>query len=107
MTPFMAKSDLYKVSGHWDHYKDGMFILQGQEELALRPMTCPFQFQIYNSKTRSYRDLPIRYSETSFLFRKEESGEMHGLTRVRQFTLSEGHLICRMDQLKKEFKDVH
>jgi len=107
MTPFMAKSDLYKVSGHWDHYRDGMFIIDASgEEMALRPMTCPFQFQIYNSQLRSYRDLPIRYNETSTLFRNEESGEMHGLIRIRQFTLSEGHLICRMDQLEKEFEGV-
>lgn len=105
MTPFMAKSDLYKVSGHWDHYRDGMFLIDGSgEEMALRPMTCPFQFQIYSSALRSYRDLPIRYNETSTLFRNEESGEMHGLIRLRQFTLSEGHIICRMNQLKKEFE---
>jgi len=107
MTPYMAKSDLYKVSGHWDHYKDGMFILNNtEEEMALRPMTCPFQFQIYNAKKHSYRELPIRYNETSKLFRNEESGEMHGLIRVRQFTLSEGHIICRMDQLEEEFEGV-
>ncbi|MFH1610652.1 MAG: threonine--tRNA ligase [Patescibacteria group bacterium] len=107
ITPFMAKSDLYKISGHWDHYKDGMFLVDGSgEEMALRPMTCPFQFQIFNSQTRSYRDLPIRYNETSTLFRNESSGEMHGLIRLRQFTLSEGHLICRIDQLEKEFDDV-
>jgi threonyl-tRNA synthetase len=107
MTPFMAKSDLYKVSGHWDHYKDGMFILKsGEQTLALRPMTCPFQFQIYNSKQRSYKDLPIRYNETATLFRNETSGEMHGLIRVRQFTLSEGHIICRPDQLEEEFRNV-
>ncbi len=105
MTPFMAKSDLYKVSGHWDHYRDGMFIIDGSgEEMALRPMTCPFQFMIYKSQLRSYRDLPIRYNETSTLFRNEESGEMHGLIRVRQFTLSEGHIICRMSQLEEEFE---
>lgn len=107
-TPFMAKSDLYKVSGHWDHYKDGMFILGDVEEkeetaYALRPMTCPFQFSIYNTKQHSYRDLPIRYGETSTLFRNESSGEMHGLIRVRQFTISEGHIVCRKDQLKEEF----
>lgn len=107
MTPFMAKSDLYKVSGHWDHYRDGMFILDASgEEAALRPMTCPFQFQIYKNEKRSYRDLPIRYSETSTLFRNETSGEMHGLIRLRQFTISEGHLICRMDQLEEEFDGV-
>ncbi len=109
-TPLMAKSDLYKISGHWDHYKDGMFVL-GEEEkdeevMALRPMTCPFQFQIYNSRQRSYRDLPLRYAETSTLFRNESSGEMHGLIRVRQFTISEGHLIVRPDQLEEEFKGV-
>ena len=107
-TPFMAKSDLYKLSGHWDHYKDGMFVL-GDEEVdkevfALRPMTCPFQYQAYLSKKRSYRELPIRYNETSTLFRNESSGEMHGLIRVRQFTISEGHLMCRPDQLEDEFK---
>lgn len=108
-TPFMAKKDLYEVSGHWEHYKDGMFILgeeDGDEILALRPMTCPFQFQIYNSKLRSYRDLPLRYAETSTLFRNEASGEMHGLIRVRQFTISEGHLICTPEQLETEFKGV-
>ncbi len=109
-TPFMAKSDLYKTSGHWDHYKDGMFILGDEEKddnvMALRPMTCPFQFQIYNSKLRSYRDLPIRYSETSSLFRNEASGEMHGLIRLRQFTISEGHLIVTPDQLEEEFRGV-
>lgn len=107
MTPFMAKSDLYKISGHWDHYRDGMFLIDGSgEEMALRPMTCPFQFMIYNSQLHSYRDLPIRYNETSTLFRNEESGEMHGLIRLRQFTLSEGHLICRMNQLEEEFEGV-
>ncbi|HKL13659.1 MAG TPA: threonine--tRNA ligase [Halanaerobiales bacterium] len=110
-TPFMAKKDLYEVSGHWDHYKDDMFIIgdedkEDEEVLALRPMTCPHQFTIYNSKLRSYRDLPIRYSETSTLFRNESSGEMHGLIRVRQFTISEGHLIVRPDQLEEEFKGV-
>jgi len=109
-TPFMAKSDLYKVSGHWDHYKDGMFILgdesKGEDLLALRPMTCPFQFTIYNASQKSYRDLPIRYAETSTLFRNENSGEMHGLIRVRQFTISEGHLVVRPDQLEEEFKGV-
>ncbi|MDD2457131.1 MAG: threonine--tRNA ligase [Eubacteriales bacterium] len=109
-TPFMAKSDLYKISGHWHHYRDGMFIIgdpekaDTEEVLALRPMTCPFQFQAYLTKTRSYRDLPIRYGETSTLFRNESSGEMHGLIRVRQFTISEGHLICTPDQLEHEFQ---
>ena len=107
-TPFMAKSDLYKKSGHWDHYRDGMFILGDEEKdkevFALRPMTCPFQFQAYLNKQRSYRDLPLRYNETSTLFRNEESGEMHGLIRVRQFTISEGHLLVRIDQLKEEIK---
>ncbi len=109
-TPFMAKSDLYKLSGHWQHYKDGMFIVgndENEEELmALRPMTCPFQFMIYKSKLHSYRDLPIRYGETSTLFRNEASGEMHGLIRVRQFTISEGHLVCTPEQLEEEFKGV-
>jgi len=109
-TPFMAKSDLYKVSGHWDHYKDGMFIMGDEEEddevYALRPMTCPFQFTIYNAEQHSYRDLPIRYNETSSLFRNEASGEMHGLIRVRQFTLSEGHLVCAKEQLEDEFYGV-
>ncbi len=107
-TPFMAKSDLYKVSGHWDHYRDGMFILgdpeKDDEVFALRPMTCPFQYQAYLNKQRSYRDLPLRYNETSTLFRNEASGEMHGLIRVRQFTISEGHLMCRPDQLEDEFR---
>lgn len=109
-TPFMAKSDLYKLSGHWQHYKDGMFIIgeEGKDEevLALRPMTCPFQFMIYNNDLHSYRDLPIRYGETSTLFRNESSGEMHGLIRVRQFTISEGHLVCTPEQLESEFKGV-
>ena len=109
-TPLMAKSDLYKISGHWDHYKDGMFVLgdeeKGDEVLALRPMDCPFQFMIYNSELRSYRDLPIRYSENATLFRNEASGEMHGLIRVRQFTLADAHIICRPDQLAEEFKSV-
>jgi threonyl-tRNA synthetase len=109
-TPLMAKSDLYKVSGHWDHYKDGMFILGDEEKdedvFALRPMTCPFQFTIYNNDQKSYRDLPIRYGETSTLFRNESSGEMHGLIRVRQFTISEGHLVVTPDQLEEEFKGV-
>ena len=108
-TPLMAKSDLYKISGHWDHYKEGMFVLGDEEKdkevFALRPMTCPFQYYAYKSTQRSYRDLPIRYGETSTLFRNEDSGEMHGLTRVRQFTISEGHLIVRPDQMDKEFKD--
>lgn len=108
-TPLMAKSDLYKISGHWDHYKDGMFVLGDEEKdkevFALRPMTCPFQYYVYKFKQRSYRDLPIRYGETSTLFRNEESGEMHGLTRVRQFTISEGHLIVRPDQMVEEFKN--
>ncbi|MFZ5987507.1 MAG: threonine--tRNA ligase [Bacillota bacterium] len=109
-TPFMAKNDLYKISGHWHHYKDGMFVLGDEEKddevFALRPMTCPFQFMIYNSKLRSYRDLPVRYAETSTLFRNESSGEMHGLIRVRQFTISEGHLICTPEQLETEFMGV-
>ncbi len=109
-TPFMAKSDLYKLSGHWDHYKDGMFILgdekNDKEVFALRPMTCPFQFMIYKNSLHSYKELPFRYNETSTLFRNEASGEMHGLTRVRQFTLSEGHLVVRPDQVEEEFKGV-
>ncbi|MCB2353196.1 threonine--tRNA ligase [Clostridium estertheticum] len=109
-TPLMAKSELYKVSGHWDHYKDGMFVLgdesKGEDVMALRPMTCPFQFTIYNADQKSYRDLPIRYAETSTLFRNESSGEMHGLTRVRQFTISEGHLVVTPEQLEDEFKGV-
>ena len=107
-TPLMAKSDLYKISGHWDHYKDGMFVLGDEEKdkevFALRPMTCPFQYYVYKASQHSYRDLPIRYGETSTLFRNEDSGEMHGLTRVRQFTISEGHLIVRPDQMVEEFK---
>jgi len=107
-TPLMAKSDLYKISGHWDHYKDGMFVMGDEETdkevFALRPMTCPFQYQAYLNRMRSYRDLPIRLSETSTLFRNEASGEMHGLIRVRQFTISEGHLMCRPDQLADEFR---
>ena len=107
-TPLMAKSDLYKISGHWDHYKDGMFVM-GEEEtddevFALRPMTCPFQYQAYLNRARSYRDLPMRLGETSTLFRNEASGEMHGLIRVRQFTISEGHLMCTPEQLEDEFK---
>ncbi len=107
-TPFMAKSDLYKISGHWDHYQDGMFVLgnpeKDKEVFALRPMTCPFQYQAYLNKARSYKDLPLRYNETSTLFRNEASGEMHGLIRVRQFTISEGHLMCTPEQLEDEFK---
>ena len=107
-TPFMAKSDLYKISGHWDHYKDGMFVLGDEEKdkevFALRPMTCPFQYQAYLNRKRSYRDLPLCYNETSTLFRNEASGEMHGLIRVRQFTISEGHLMCTPEQLEDEFR---
>lgn len=107
-TPLMAKSDLYKMSGHWDHYKDGMFVLGDEETdkevFALRPMTCPFQYYVYKNEQRSYRDLPMRMSETSTLFRCEDSGEMHGLTRVRQFTITEGHLVVRPDQMVEEFK---
>ncbi len=106
-TPYMAKSDLYKLSGHWDHYQDGMFIMgdpEDKEVFALRPMTCPFQYQAYLNRGRSYRDLPLRYNETSTLFRNEASGEMHGLIRVRQFTISEGHLMCTPEQLENEFK---
>lgn len=107
-TPLMAKSDFYKISGHWDHYRDGMFVMgdekKDKEVFALRPMTCPFQFQVYLNKPRSYRDLPMRFGETSTLFRNEDSGEMHGLIRVRQFTISEGHLACTPDQLEQEFK---
>ncbi|MBQ8558720.1 MAG: threonine--tRNA ligase [Tyzzerella sp.] len=107
-TPLMAKSDLYKISGHWGHYKEGMFVLGDEEKdkevFALRPMTCPFQYYVYKASQKSYRDLPLRYGETSTLFRNEDSGEMHGLTRVRQFTISEGHLIVRPDQMVEEFK---
>ncbi len=113
-TPLMAKSDLYKISGHWDHYRDKMFILgdidehgeskDGEEVMAMRPMTCPFQYQIYKNGLKSYRDLPCRYSETATEFRKEASGEMHGLIRVRQFTLSDGHIICTKEQVEEEFK---
>ncbi|MBE6765470.1 MAG: threonine--tRNA ligase [Clostridia bacterium] len=111
-TPMLAKRELYKISGHWDHYRDGMFVMgdpekwedENEEILALRPMTCPFQFQAYLNRMRSYRDLPLRYNETSTLFRNEASGEMHGLIRVRQFTISEGHLACRPDQLEDEFR---
>ncbi len=107
-TPLMAKSDLYKISGHWDHYQDGMFVMGDEETddevFALRPMTCPFQYQAYLNRARSYRDLPLRYGETSTLFRNEASGEMHGLIRVRQFTISEGHLMCTPEQLEDEFR---
>ena len=107
-TPYMAKSDLYKISGHWDHYMEGMFVMGDEktdkEVFALRPMTCPFQYYVYKASQKSYKDLPIRYGETSTLFRNEDSGEMHGLTRVRQFTISEGHLIVRPDQMVEEFK---
>ncbi len=108
-TPLMAKRELYKISGHWDHYLDGMFVLgdphdETKECFALRPMTCPFQYQVYLNKKRSYRDLPMRLGETSTLFRNEDSGEMHGLIRVRQFTISEGHLVLRPEQLAEEFK---
>ena len=109
-TPYFAKRELYKISGHWDHYRDGMFILGNPDDeeaecFALRPMTCPFQYQVYLNRQRSYRDLPMRLGETSTLFRKEDSGEMHGLIRVRQFTISEGHLVLRPDQLEQEFRD--
>ncbi len=108
-TPYMAKRELYKLSGHWDHYLDGMFVMgdpedESKECFALRPMTCPFQYQAYLNRARSYRDLPLRYNETSTLFRNEESGEMHGLIRVRQFTISEGHLMCTPEQLEDEFR---
>ena len=106
-TPYMAKNDLYRISGHWDHYRDKMFIIGDEnspEALALRPMTCPFQYQIYKNGLKSYRDLPCRYSETATLFRKEASGEMHGLIRVRQFTLSDGHIVCTPSQVEEEFK---
>ncbi len=110
MTPLMAKSDLYKLSGHWDKYRDGMFIVpSGEDEdnaMALRPMTCPFQFTVYKADQKSYRDLPLRYGETSTLFRNESSGEMHGLIRVRQFTISEGHLVVTPEQLEEEFRGV-
>jgi threonyl-tRNA synthetase len=110
-TPFMAKRELYKISGHWDHYRDGMFVMgdpakfedPSEEIFALRPMTCPFQFQVYLNRLRSYRELPMRFNETSTLFRNESSGEMHGLIRVRQFTISEGHLACMPEQLEEEF----
>lgn len=107
-TPLMAKSDLYKISGHWDHYKEGMFILGDEEKdeevFALRPMTCPFQYYVYKDSQKSYRDLPCRYGETSTLFRNEDSGEMHGLIRVRQFTISEGHIICTPEQVEEEIR---
>ena len=107
-TPLMAKSDLYKISGHWDHYKEGMFVMGDEENdsevFALRPMTCPFQYQVFLNRGRSYRDLPMRLNETSTLFRNEASGEMHGLIRVRQFTISEGHLMCTPEQLEDEFR---
>ena len=107
-TPFMAKSDLYKMSGHWDHYKDGMFVIGDEEKddevFALRPMTCPFQYYIYKEGQKSYRDLPCRYNETSTLFRNEDSGEMHGLIRIRQFTLSEGHIVCTPEQVEEEIR---
>jgi len=107
-TPYMAKSNLYMLSGHWDHYRDGMFVIGDEEKddevFALRPMTCPFQYQAYLSRARSYRDLPLRYNETSTLFRNESSGEMHGLIRLRQFTISEGHLMCTPEQLEDEFR---
>ncbi|NLB90180.1 MAG: threonine--tRNA ligase, partial [Clostridiales bacterium] len=110
-TPFMAKRDLYKISGHWDHYREGMFIIGDPEDeqgdvFALRPMTCPFQFQTYLNRTRSYRDLPMRLNETSTLFRNESSGEMHGLIRLRQFTISEAHIACTPEQVEEEFKEV-
>lgn len=107
-TPLMAKSDLYKISGHWQHYRDGMFVLGYENDenvMALRPMTCPFQYQVFLNRMRSYRDLPMRLAETSTLFRNESSGEMHGLIRVRQFTISEGHIICTKEQLEDEFRD--
>lgn len=106
-TPYMAKNDLYRISGHWDHYRDKMFIIGDEntaDAMALRPMTCPFQYQIYKNGLKSYRDLPCRYSETATLFRKEASGEMHGLIRVRQFTLSDGHIVCTPEQIEEEFK---
>ena len=106
-TPVMAKSDLYKVSGHWQHYKDDMFVMDvGKEKFALRPMTCPFQFVLYKRKSRSYKDLPIKYAEIADLFRNEKSGELRGLSRVRQFSLADAHIICRPDQVEKEFLEV-
>jgi threonyl-tRNA synthetase len=113
-TPLMAKPDIYKISGHWQHYREGMFVIgdadaydrgEGNEVLALRPMTCPFQYQVFLNKKRSYRDLPMRLGETSTLFRNEDSGEMHGLIRVRHFTISEGHIILRPEQLEDEFRE--
>ena len=106
-TPYMAKNDLYRISGHWYHYRDKMFVLGDEnspDAMALRPMTCPFQYQIYKNGLKSYRDLPCRYCETATLFRKEASGEMHGLIRVRQFTLSDGHIVCTPEQVEEEFK---
>lgn len=106
-TPVMAKSDLYKVSGHWQHYQDSMFTLPcGDETLALRPMTCPFHFILFKSKTRSYKDLPMKYAEMATLFRNEQSGELRGLTRVRQFTLADAHIVCRKDQVPQQFEEV-
>jgi len=106
-TPIMAKSDLYKISGHWEHYQDSMFVLKvGNETFALRPMTCPFQFMVYKNKPRSYKELPIKYAEISSLFRNEQSGELMGLTRVRQFTLADAHIICKPEQLEDEFEKV-
>jgi len=109
-TPIMSKNDLFKVSGHWDHYKDGMFVLGDEEKdeevYTLRPMTCPFQYIVYNTRQHSYKELPIRYSETSTLFRNEASGEMHGLIRLRQFTLADAHIMCTPEQVEKEFTDV-
>ena len=106
-TPIMAKSDLYKISGHWEHYQDSMFVLKvGNETFALRPMTCPFQFMVYKNKPRSYKELPIKYAEISSLFRNEQSGELMGLTRVRQFTLADAHIICEPKQLEDEFEKV-
>ncbi len=106
-TPVMAKSDLYKVSGHWQHYKDSMFCIQsGDDTLALRPMTCPFHFIIYKSKPRSYKELPLKYAEMANLFRNEQSGELRGLTRVRQFTLADAHIVCRKEQIEQQFEEV-
>lgn len=105
-TPYLARSELFKISGHWDHYQDGMFVLNEEDDvLALRPMTCPFHFCLYTSTKHSYRDLPVRFAENSVLFRNESSGEMHGLIRVRQFTLSDGHIVCRRDQVAEEFRE--
>ena len=106
-TPMMAKSDLYKVSGHWQHYQDSMFCMNiGDEVLALRPMTCPFHFILYKSKPRSYKELPLKYAEMANLFRNEQSGELRGLTRVRQFTLADAHIVCRKDQIEQQFEEV-